>query len=99
MAVKKIDEIMSAINERFKDDTTDETLAFIEDVNDTLSDYDARTKDNTNWEKKYNENDEKWRKRYRDRFFGKSDDEDEDDFDDDDEPKKKLTFSDLFKEI
>lgn len=95
--VKTKDEILNAIKERFGEDTSDETLSLIEDVSDTLDDYETKTNDSTDWKTKYEENDKTWRERYRDRFFsGESDkdDEDHDDFDDDTPTKR--TFEDLF---
>lgn len=67
MAVRTRDEIMEAIKARLGDDTSDEALAIIEDVNDTFSDYETRSTDD--WKSKYDELDANWRKRYRDRFF------------------------------
>lgn len=67
MAVRTRDEIMEAIKARLGDDTSDEALAIIEDVNDTFSDYETRSTDD--WKTKYDELDANWRKRYRDRFF------------------------------
>lgn len=103
MAVRSKDEIMNAIKARLGDDTSDEALAIIEDVNDTLSDYETRSAED--WKTKYNELDANWRKRYRDRFFQTPGDKDtdKDDVVDDnaedlqDEGKEK-SFDDLFDE-
>ncbi len=67
--IKTKDEILKAIKDRIGDDTSDETIAFLEDISDTLNDYDNKTKDNTDWKTKYEENDKEWRNKYRDRFF------------------------------
>lgn len=67
MAVRTRDEIMEAIRARLGDDTSDEALSIIEDINDTFGDYETRTGDD--WKSKYDELDASWRKRYRDRFF------------------------------
>lgn len=103
MAVKTRDEIMEAIKARLGDDTSDEALAIIEDVNDTFSDYETRATDD--WKTKYYELDSNWRKRYRDRFFqspgNKETDKEEvvndneEDLKDEDEEK---TFESLFEE-
>lgn len=94
--VKTKDEILNAIKERLGEDTSDETLSLIEDVTDTLDDYETKTNDSTDWKTKYEENDKTWRERYRDRFFsGEADDVDEPDDIDDDTPDKR-TFEDLF---
>ena len=68
--IKTYEEIMSSIKERLGDDSSDEALAFIEDISDTLK---AGQNDNTaeleEWKKKYADNDKMWREKYRDRFF------------------------------
>lgn len=98
MAVRSNEEIMAMIKEIIGDDTDDATITFIEDINDTLNDYSARTADATNWRQKYEENDAEWRKKYRDRFFGADNPEDEIIEDTEDAPKP-TKFEDLFKEV
>ena len=99
MAVKTRDEILDMIKGRVGEDTSDETLQFIEDVTDTLNDYETRTSGESNWKQKYEENDRQWREKYKERFFTSgSDDNKEDESFEDDEDKKPLTFDDLFKE-
>lgn len=103
MAVKSKDEIMKAIKAKIGDDNSDETIALLEDITDTLNDYDTRTKEDTEWKTKYEENDKEWRKKYTDRFFNNSDDikdikdvnGDIDDGDIDDTPEK-TSFDELF---
>ena len=92
--VKTKDELLASIKERFKDDTSDETISFIEDVSDTINDLETRASDETDWKYKYEENDKQWREKYRDRFFNSESKEDE--HLDDDTPKP-LSFDDLFK--
>lgn len=92
MAIRTREEILSSLNERFNGDTSDEVLTLIEDVTDTLSDYESRSGED--WKQKYEQNDAQWRQRYKDRFMGKE--VNDDDNDDDNEPPKKLTFDDLF---
>ena len=92
MAIKTIEELMGAVRARVGEDTSDEAIAFVEDVSDTL----ASLSNAEDWKKKYEENDAEWRKRYQDRFFNP-------DKPNDPEPKpdpapKKLTFDELFKE-
>jgi len=95
MAVKTREEIMNSINERFGEQTDDETIAFIEDVSDTLTDLTEKAQgDGTDWKKKYEDNDKEWRQKYKDRFFSKVDDNEPDV---DPEPKKPTRFEDLFK--
>ena len=76
MAVKSSKEILEALKSRLND-TTDETLALIEDVSDTLNNAENSNKDNTDWKTKYEENDKQWRQKYRDRFFSSSDNDDD----------------------
>lgn len=97
MSVRTKDEIMKFIKDRTQDDTSDETLAFIEDVNDTFNDYDSKLNDSTDWKKKYEDNDKQWREKYRDRFFsGDDNNETVNNPEPDDEDKEPKTFTDLF---
>ena len=99
MAVRTQQEILKSLKARVGDSTDDDTLAFIEDVTDTLSDYETRVSDSTNWKEKYETNDAEWRQRYRDRFFGNSESEVvEIDNVVETETEKPMTFEDLFKE-
>lgn len=97
MAIKTRDEIMEAIRARVGEDTSDEALAFIEDVSDTISDMETRSANSREWEKKYRENDDAWRKKYKERFYKPVNTQGQDP--DSEEPEKKcLTYNDLFKE-
>lgn len=101
MAIKTRTEILATIQARFGEDTSDEALAFIEDITDTLADLETRASGETNWEQKYRDNDAAWRKRYQDRFFngdGEPNDPPPPANDTDPEPDKPLTFENLFKE-
>lgn len=71
MAVRTRDEILAAIRSRLGDDTSDDALTIIEDIDDTFKDHETRTGED--WKSKYDELDAQWRKRYRDRFFQKAD--------------------------
>ena len=92
MAIKTIEELMGAVRARVGEDTSDEAIAFVEDVSDTLNSL-SNAED---WKKKYEENDAEWRKRYQDRFFN-TDKPNDSEPETDTEPKK-LTFDELFKE-
>lgn len=99
MAIKSKDELLKFLKEKTKDDTSDETLGFIEDVTDTFNDYDSKVKDQTNWKQKYEDNDREWREKYKERFFSSDDTNDKDndlDLDDTEDEKKPKTFKDLF---
>lgn len=98
MAVKNKDEILESIKTRVGDNTDDETISFLEDVSDTLTDLEKRASgDAEDWKTKYEENDKMWRERYTSRFFSKEP-EPEPKPEPDPEPEVKKTFSDLFKE-
>ena len=95
MSVKSRDEILQLIRARVGDDTSDEAIAIIEDVTDTLDDYEARVADSTDWKARYEQNDAEWRQKYKDRFFNKGSEEPEPDPEPDE--KEILTFDDLFE--
>ena len=104
MAVRNATEIMEALRTYLGEDVSDETLVFIEDVNDTLSNYERMVADVTDWESKYKELDQEWRKRYRDRFFEGGQDEDGSFIEDvndleDQQDEAPKTFEELFEEI
>lgn len=95
MAVKTKDEILNTLKERFKDDDSDDTLSFIEDISDTYDDLSEQVSKSGEWQKKYEQNDKEWREKYKERFFSKP--VDEPDLDIEPEPNKPRTFEDLFK--
>lgn len=97
MAVKTREDLLKSLNTLIGDNSTDETLSILEDVTDTLKDYEAKTADRTDWKSKYEQNDAEWRKKYRDRFMSGEEikDEQEEDVEKDTKP---LTFDSLFKE-
>lgn len=100
MAVRTHDEIMESIRKRLGEDTSDEALALIEDVSDTLK----SSVPSDEWKKKYEENDKMWREKYRDRFFNGSNDADKADKEligeedeHEEEDNSPHTYEDLFK--
>lgn len=74
MAVRTRDELMESIKARIGEDTSDEAIAFLEDMTDTLDEYERSRGDGTDWKTRYEENDREWRQRYRDRFYGNTPD-------------------------
>ena len=103
MAVRTRDEILAAIRSHLGDDTSDDALTIIEDIDDTFKDYETRIGED--WKGKYDELDAQWRKRYRDRFFQKAGNEEtssEDVKDDNEEDLKEESkvkdFDELFSE-
>lgn len=99
MAVRTMNELLDIVKTKVGDDTSDETIAFIEDITDTLTDYEEKiaNSENENWKTKYEENDKKWRERYRERFFSKDVEKEDEVFEDEDEVKS-LSYEDLFEE-
>lgn len=69
MSVLEKENFFSRIREYVGDDTSDESIAFIEDMTDTYNALKEASKNDNEWKAKYKELDEKWKKRYRDRFF------------------------------
>lgn len=100
MAVKTREEILESFKTRLGEKPDDESISFLEDVTDTLDDFEKRANgDGTDWKSKYEENDANWRKKYTERFFSvepEPDQKPEPKPEPDDTPR---TFSDLFKEI
>ena len=98
MAVRTKDELLEIIRGRIGDDTSDETISFIEDITDTLSSYEekAAKSDEEDWKTKFEENDKMWREKYRERFFSKEVEKEDEDFSEDE--VKSLSYDDLFEE-
>lgn len=98
MAVRTKDELLEIIKGRIGDDSSDETISFLEDITDTLSDYEekATNSDTEDWKTKFEENDKMWREKYRERFFSKEVEKEDEDFSDDE--VKSLSYDDLFEE-
>ena len=95
MAVKSREEILDSIKTRFGEQSDDETIQFLEDITDTMTDLETKAKgDGTDWKAKYEENDAKWRKKYTERFYSPDPNPDPDPYP---EPEKPKNFSDLFK--
>lgn len=92
MSVRTKTELIEAVNSIIGESTDDNTLQLLDDLSDTIDS--MQNNDNENWHQKYIENDNAWRKRYKDRFSGVTDTEDVED-DEDDTP---LTYDKLFKE-
>ena len=97
MAIKSREDLLKSLNTLIGDNSTDENLAILEDISDTLKDYEEKTADQTDWKTKYEQNDAEWRKKYKERFLSGETikDEQEEDVKKD---SKSLTFDSLFKE-
>lgn len=66
--VKSKEEIIAAITAKIGTDPSDDTVSIIEDVTDTLTDYETKLSDPTDWKAKYEQNDAEWRQKYVERF-------------------------------
>lgn len=93
MAVRTDEEIMQAVQTRIGEDVSDEALAFVQDIRDTLADRKASSGED--WKSKYEQCDADWRKKYRDAFFNTPTENPEPK--PEDNPDKPLTFENLFK--
>lgn len=98
--VRSKDEILEYLKGKMGDEPDDESIAFLEDVTDTISDYEAKVADTEDWKSKYETNDKEWRKKYTERFFS-NEPEDTPDPDpaDPDEKHEPMSFEDLFTEV
>lgn len=97
MAIINTDDLIRRISEWIGEDTTDEALSLLEDVNDTVSDLSRQIEESGDWERRYNENDADWRRRYRERFNSAVDPEQAAPVPEVEEVKHN-TFEELFKE-
>lgn len=69
MAVRDSKGIMDLLGKVLEGNTTDDALSLVEDVKDTLADFDTRASGMEDWKSKYEKNDKEWRERYKARFF------------------------------
>ena len=91
MAIKTSEEIIASINSILGDNNSDEALELLTDIRDTLgSQTDAQRI--TELEQQLKEQDDTWRKKYRDAFLNGADES----FDEE-ENKTPRKFEDLFK--
>lgn len=92
MAIKTKQEVLDGLKKFIpNDDTSDDTLAFLQDVSDTL---DAGA-ENVDYKQLLADNDKKWRQKYRDAFYNPPDKPDPEQ-EPDSEPKRR-SYADLFK--
>lgn len=96
--IKTKEEILNQIRDMIGDSTDDSALSILEDVTDTYADLETRAADNTDWQARYNQLDQEWRQRYRDRFTSGSDDPATPPDPDPEPDETIMTFEELFKE-
>lgn len=96
MSIVSKEVLIKRLSEKFGDDNSDEVIQLTEDLSDTLNDFDSRINDTEDWKTKFEENDNMWRKKYKDRFLESSGNDNESHEQDDDE-NTSVTFNDLFE--
>lgn len=96
MAVRTRQELLDSVREIIGDSTDDNVLSVLEDLTDTIDDYESRS-DVEDWKTKYEQNDAEWRNRYKERFFSSEVDTQEEVSDIDEEEEEQITsYEDLF---
>lgn len=63
------EEFLASLKEKVGEDTSDETLKFLEDMTDTYDDLSKKSTPGEDWKAKYDELDKTWRDKYQKRFF------------------------------
>ena len=107
MAVLERDDFFARVQARIGEDSSDDAIAFMEDMADTYNAMEQKaTGDGVDWEKRYKELDESWKKRYTHRFFSSgggspfgnsTDEQDESSAEKEERRAETITYGDLFK--
>ena len=96
MAVLSREEILNRVQSIVGENTDDDSLSFVEDITDTLTDMENRANGGgEDWKKKFEDNDAEWRRKYKERFFSGSSKEEEEE-EEEKEGVKIRTFEQLF---
>lgn len=90
MSILSREEAIEKLSNFIGDNDSDEAIELLEDISDTL------TGDGEDWKTRYEENDKEWRRKYKERFLGKSNEDEEETIEEDDE--EVTDYDDLFKE-
>lgn len=98
MSVRSREELITTVTSMFGENPSDDQISLLEDITDTVEDYEDRLSDTTDWKTKYEENDKEWRKRYTDRFNNTEPKPEPTTVEPEPEPEVMTTFDDLFKE-
>ena len=88
--IKSKEELIEEIRGVVGDDTSDNVIALIENVSDTITE--LETTDGEEWKQKFEENDKMWREKYISRFTEGTTEPTADD------EENEKTFEDLFEE-
>lgn len=93
--IRTKDELLNAVRALLPDDSTDEVLALLEDITDTMD----NATDPEDWHGKYDALDKEWRERYKARFFANPEENnsEEDAQPEDNIDEEPTTFEDLFE--
>lgn len=92
MAIKTKQEVLDGLKKFIPDeDTSDDTLAFLKDVSDTL---DAGA-DGAAWKQKAEDTEKEWKQKYKEAFYNPPQVVDKKD--EEEKPPKPKTYADLFK--
>ena len=94
MAVKTVEELMSAVQAYIADRTDDDTLNLITDIRDTAN---ATTANQAAIDEAVAKKDAEWRQKYRDTFFNPAN-ADKSALEPEDKATPKCTYESLFKE-
>ena len=99
--IKSKEELIEEIRAVVGDDTSDNVIALIENVSDTMTE--LETSDGEEWKQKFEENDKKWREKYISRFTEGTTEPTTEPTEPTTEPtaddeEKEKTFEDLFEE-
>ena len=97
MSIVSKEDLIKRLSEKFGDDNSDEVIQLTEDLSDTLNDFDSRINDTEDWKAKFEENDNMWRKKYKDRFLEPSNSNGNESHEQDDDENTNVTFNDLFE--
>lgn len=95
--IKSRDELLAELKEKFGADNSEEFVEILENVSDTFNDLSTRLENSGDWEQKYKELDEEWRRKYADRFLSSNENEIMNPPEDEPEDNDKVTFNDLFE--
>lgn len=98
MAIKSREELIAQVTATIGANTSDEAIALIEDVSDTLTDLETKANgDGTDWKSEAERIDKEWREKYVSRFTSGSNKEDDKEDDTGKEEEKDYSFENLFK--
>ena len=98
MAILTREEFFQQLQNHIGTDSSDETIRFMEDMTDTYNDLDTRANvDGRQWEQKYKELDESWKKRYQHRFFNSGGGNPGPRIDTPEREREEITIDELFK--